>query len=343
MEKKDGDDDSSSSSSNEETNKEIDEESDDNNEDDNKELNPNVEKVSSSDESKKQDLNSSSSDDDDELISDAKEWLKLGAFDNFTKNKDDKRTAAYRKLFMNMAYKVKKGGAIQAVNKSKRFNNKGYRDLLTIIKTWNSSKKKVCIGNKTMKLSDFKSMHKVGYVAINKYKVEGLTLSDGTKVRQLFRLPSKKDKQGGIVVPMSRVFDAIKSAHIRNKHMKVLATYKKLRQVFWNITEQEVKCFIITCPVCNLAPPKSRIVKGTKTPIRLNKFGDRVQIELIDMRRYQRKDEAGHMMKYIVVAKDHFSGFVMLDAISEKNTSQGGSCCSANVWYNWLPKDSTHG
>ena len=321
---KESDNDDSASGSNEESNNEGDEESDEDYENDDEELNPDAERVSSSeDESKKLELDeSSSSDDDDESPSQAKERLKHGAFDNFMKNKDDERTAAHRKAFMNMAYNVKKGGVIKAVNKSKRFNDKRYRDLLTFIKNWNSKKKRVRIGNKTMKLTEFKSMHKVGYVAINKYEVEGLTLSDGTKVRQLYRLPSKKDKEGGIVVPMSRVFDAIKSAHIRNKHMKVLATYKKLRQVFWNITEQEVKCFIVTCPVCNSAPPKARIIKGTKTPIRSNKFGDRVQVDLIDMRRYRRKDEAGHMMKYIVTAKDHFSGFVMLDAISEKTPAK---------------------
>ena len=221
-----------------------------------------------------------------------------------------------------MAYTVKKGGVIKAVNKSKRFNDKRYRGLLTIIKNWNSKKKRVHFGDKTMKLTEFKSMNKSGYVAINKYEVEGLTLSNETKARQLYRLPSKKDKEGGIVVPMRRVFDAIKSAHIHNKHTKVLATYKKLRPSILEYHRTRSERYIVTCPVCNSAPPKSCIIKGTKTPICLNKFGDRVQVDLIDMRRYRQKGEASHMMRYIVTGKDHFSGFVMLDAISEKTPTK---------------------
>ena len=43
---------------------------------------------------------------------------------------------------------------------------------------------------------------------------------------------------------------------------------------------------------------------------------------LIDTRRYQRQDFNGIMMNYIVVARDHFSGFVALDSIQKKTPGQ---------------------
>ena len=148
-----------------------------------------------------------------------------------------------------------------------------------------------------------------------------LKLTDGTKIRQLHRL-EEGQKAGGIVVPMNNVFDAIKLAHGCNRHMKVQATYMKLKQVFWNIREQEVRHFISVCPSCNAKPPKKKAILGTKTPICSNCFGDHVQVDLIDIRCYRRKDYNSIMMNYIVVTKDHFSGFVALDSIPEKSLGQ---------------------
>ena len=68
--------------------------------------------------------------------------------------------------------------------------------------------------------------------------------------------------------------------------------------------------------------PKKKAILGTKTPICSNQFGDCVQVNIFDMRQYQRKDLNGIMTKYIVVAKDHFYGFVALDSIPEKAPGQ---------------------
>ena len=50
-------------------------------------------------------------------------------------------------------------------------------------------------------------------------------------------------------------------------------------------------------------------------------FLDRFQVDLIDMRQFQRRDINSVMMNYIVTAKDHFSGIVFLEAISRKTPS----------------------
>ena len=136
--------------------------------------------------------------------------------------------------------------------------------MILIIDNWNNKeKKKVTVGAKKMKMSEFKTKHRIGYNAIKHYDLEVLKLTNGTKIRQLHRL-EEGQKAGGIVVPMTCVFDAIKSAHGRNKYMKVQATYMTLKQVFWNITEQEVRHSISVCPSCNAEPPKKKAIQGTK-------------------------------------------------------------------------------
>ena len=147
-----------------------------------------------------------------------------------------------------------------------------------IFDNWNKEKKKITVGTKKMKMSEFKNKHRIGYTAIKHYDLEVLKLTDGTKIRQLHWL-EEGQKPGGIVVPMNRVFIAIKSAHGRNKHLKVQATYMKLKQVFWNIKEQEVRHFISVCPSCNAEPPEKKARLGTKMPIHLNCFGDCVQFD----------------------------------------------------------------
>jgi transposase InsO family protein len=55
-------------------------------------------------------------------------------------------------------------------------------------------------------------------------------------------------------------------------------------------------------------------MKGNVTPIRSARYRDRMQVDLIDMRTCRRK-------KYIVVCKDHFTGFMAAACIPRKRAS----------------------
>ena len=83
--------------------------------------------------------------------------------------------------------------------------------MVLIIDNWNKEKKKVTVGNKKMKMAEFKNRHRIGYDAIKHYNLEILKLTDGTKIRQLHQLEVEQ-RAGGIVVPTTRVFDAFRSA-----------------------------------------------------------------------------------------------------------------------------------
>ena len=54
------------------------------------------------------------------------------------------------------------------------------------------------------------------------------------------------------------------------------------------------------------------------TPIRSARFGDRMKVDPVDMRTCRRKNLFGVMMQYIVVSKDHFTGFMAAASIPRK-------------------------
>ena len=194
----------------EEGNEEEDEDEDDDDED-NKDVG-NVEEVVSEDDGKDDDSTASAEADPDSTDDITEDQVKQGAYDNFKNINDDPLTREHMHAFMHLAYKYNKNGELKEHNKSKKFTEKCYKKMILIIDKWNKEKKKVTVGSKKMKMSEFKNKHRIGYNAIKHYDLEVLKLTDGMNLRQLHRL-EEGQKARGIVVPMNRVFDAIKSAH----------------------------------------------------------------------------------------------------------------------------------
>jgi hypothetical protein len=62
-------------------------------------------------------------------------------------------------------------------------------------------------------------------------------------------------------------------------------------------------------------------MKGSVTPIRSAHYRDRMQVDLIDMRTCRRKNPFGLLMQYVVVCKDHFTGFMAAARIPRKRAS----------------------
>ena len=230
---------------------------------------------------------------------------------------DDPATARHRRAFNLAAYGRQGDEPFKAPAKSKRFQDDRYRKYIVLLRKWSKGDQPT--------YERYRRKHKQGYPVEREFDLEEITMEDDRVKFQLRKKPTSKNA-GGIVVPMSRVFDAIKSAHSRNMHMMVAATYLKLKDVFWNITEAEVKAFCRTCPVCLTDPPKVKPKKGSNTPIRSAKFGDRMQVDLIDMQRHQCRNQFGNMIKYVLVAKDHFTGYVWLRGLPQKSASHTASC-----------------
>jgi transposase InsO family protein len=119
-------------------------------------------------------------------------------------------------------------------------------------------------------------------------------------------------------LPMRQMFDVLYLGHERVGHMKVISTYKNVQKIIWNVTQAQSKLFCSLCPNCILQSPRIKKLRGAAKPIRSSKFRDRFQVDLVDMSANRRKNIYGIVMRYILVIKDHFSGFMIADCIPRK-------------------------
>jgi hypothetical protein len=145
------------------------------------------------------------------------------------------------------------------------------------------------------------------------------TSPDGEEVIQIKRKDSKVG--GTIVCKQSRVFDAIRDAHISTAHLAAVNTLAQVQLKYWNITKLEVQHFVKVCPVCAFKRHKGKKPKGAKKPIMSDMFRDRFQVDLIDYTNMKCTNHYGIVMKWLMVCKDHFTGFTVLAAIPSKHAS----------------------
>jgi hypothetical protein len=165
---------------------------------------------------------------------------------------------------------------------------------------------------------------KLNYKKAHQFELQEIHLTNGNNKTLLCRKaelvkPLLWGPRGNIVLPMRQMFDVLYSAHERVGHMKVVSTYKNLQKIIWNVTLAQSKAFFCALsPNCALQSPKVRSLQGASRPIRSSNFRDRFQVDLVDMSANRRQTIYGIVMRYIVVMKDHFSGFAMTDCIPRK-------------------------
>jgi hypothetical protein len=168
----------------------------------------------------------------------------------------------------------------------------------------------------------FRNKFKNGYSLISRCKLDVTEVSNGSRQFLLqMKTSASTNHAGTVIIPQSRVFDAIYSAHQRVGHQNVAATYSCTRRVFWNVSQKQCAQFIETCHGCSSEKPRNKEMKVNSTPIRSARFRDRMQVGLVDMRTCRRKNPFGVMMQYIVVCKDHFTGFLAAACIPRKRAS----------------------
>jgi transposase InsO family protein len=80
------------------------------------------------------------------------------------------------------------------------------------------------------------------------------------------------------------------------------------------------KHFVHSVPIVRWNLQKLSL-QGASCPICSSNFRDRFQVDLVDMRANRRQSIYGIVMRYIVVMKDHFSGFGMADCIPRKRAN----------------------
>ena len=90
----------------------------------------------------------------------------------------------------------------------------------------------------------FRKDNHSGYALATKFEIKHITLPSGVGAIQLQRLKSKKKSPGKIMVPYSKVFDAIYDSHQDKAHLRTAPTWSKVGETYANITEKQVIAFI---------------------------------------------------------------------------------------------------
>ena len=125
-------------------------------------------------------------------------------------------------------------------------------------------------------------------------------------------------KVGRIVVCQEDAFDLINEHHRASNHLGQEATYNNANIKYFNLTQKMVIHFCRTCPTCLESNPIIPPTVGAKKPILSYAWRDRFQIDLIDMRKFARKNVYGITQRWIMSVKDHFTGLTAVFSLPFK-------------------------
>lgn len=113
------------------------------------------------------------------------------------------------------------------------------------------------------------------------------------------------------------VFDQIYDAHVNVCHGGQKRTYWEVKKTVGNITRDQVALFLSYCIPCE----EKRAIRKSKRvvrPITSEGFGERGQVDLIDMRSCKTTDNFCFVLHY----QDHFTKFSIVRALYTKQTSE---------------------
>lgn len=119
-------------------------------------------------------------------------------------------------------------------------------------------------------------------------------------------------------VHVDEIFDTIADAHRRTCHGGEKRTYCELKKNVANVTLQQVRTFISLCTTCEYKKSKRKSAKPRVVrPIVSTRFGERGQMDLIDMRSH-----ASGEYNYIFHYQDHFTKFSLLVPLKTKTAEE---------------------
>ena len=142
----------------------------------------------------------------------------------------------------------------------------------------------------------------------HRYKLE-TTYSNSTSIQHLMKCERKSDRWR-IVVPQECIFDAIHACHIAARHKKNEVTWKLAKKTYYNLTDDLVRTFVATCPVCNGPADNPVFTAGNKY-----RFRDQYTTTIIDQSRDPVTDFNGVTMRYLLVVQDNATKFTVLRPI----------------------------
>ena len=90
------------------------------------------------------------------------------------------------------------------------------------------------------------------------------------------------------------------------------------RQKYYSISQALVDHYSKTCIVWVKKNPVIEPAKGSRKPIKSPTSRERFQFDLIDFCKLRKRDPFGVIMHWILVIKDHATGFIYLCALPRK-------------------------
>ncbi len=98
-------------------------------------------------------------------------------------------------------------------------------------------------------------------------------------------------------------------------------TWTYCNDKYFNVTQNLVKHYCKTCIICCKKNPVTKSTKGSMKPIKSRTFRERFQFNLFDFFKMRKRDSFGVPMCWILVIKDHATGFVYLCALPRKQAN----------------------
>jgi hypothetical protein len=180
--------------------------------------------------------------------------------------------------------------------------------------------KQVPPGPEKDRLATFRRENKLGKKYIKKYSLEVIQPPGGDPCTVVCR-KEKGHQVGRIVVSRESAFDAIDEWHRQSGHLGQERTWTFCKSKYYNVSQPLVKIYCETCYTCAQKNPVTKPQKGSRKPIISRSFRQRFQIDLIDMRKLQKRDPFGVMMRWIMTVKGHATGFTYICVLPRKRPS----------------------
>jgi hypothetical protein len=197
--------------------------------------------------------------------------------------------------------------------------------IIMVVRNWDKGKE-ICTmedGKEKDNLLRFCRQHKVGNKYFHQYVVEEIFPLGAYRPRYVLkRLEKSKDKPhemvpGCIVLSREELFDAIDEWHHQNGHLT--RTWEFCRQKYWNVTQDHVKHYCMTCYTCMKKNPVTQKIQGSIKPIFSKNFRDRFQVVLVDFCRLRKRDPFGVLMHWAMALKDLESRLTHICALPRKH------------------------
>ena len=119
-------------------------------------------------------------------------------------------------------------------------------------------------------------------------------------------------------IPHTDIFDVIYDCHINVCHGGQKRTYTEVKKTVANVTREQVVQFLSFCVICeekrSIRRKNNRVIK----PITSGGYGERGQVDLIDMRSSQTPEGYCFILHY----QDHFTKFSIVEALRSKQAAE---------------------